>query len=116
MSGPRKKISKYQIKNDQFKSNRGSWSRILDIACHQCKKHLFFYQKDGPGELKRSYLDRFIDLRPNTAKEFRCTHCNELLGIYQPYKKERNRPAVSWLVGALDYKIVPVTKLKILPT
>lgn len=102
----------YKFKTDQFKSNRGSWSRILDATCYVCGKHVFFYQKDGSGPLKRSYLDRFIDVKPKNEKDFRCQHCNELLGIYQPYKKENDRPAFRWLVGALEYIIVPVSKLK----
>ncbi|OGM25752.1 hypothetical protein A3D00_02625 [Candidatus Woesebacteria bacterium RIFCSPHIGHO2_02_FULL_38_9] len=102
----------YQFIRDVYKNNRGSWSRVLDVTCHYCKKHLFFYQKDGPGLLKRSYIDRIIDLRPKISKEFHCFHCNELLGIFQPYKKENNRPAFSWLVGALEYQIVPQIKLK----
>ena len=102
----------YKFKNDVYKSNRGTWSRILDVTCYVCGKHVFFYQKDGPGLLKRSYLDRFIDIRPKIDKEFRCQHCNELLGVYQPYKKENNRPAVRWLVGALVYKVIPASELK----
>lgn len=105
----------YKFKKDIYKSSRGRWSRILDVTCHFCGKHLFFYQKDGSGFLERSYLDRFIDIKPKNRKEFRCRHCNELLGIYQPYKKENNRPAISWLMGTLEYKIIPISKLKEVP-
>ena len=102
----------YRFQKDKFKKNRGKWSRVLEIRCHFCKKHLFYYQKDGPGNLERSYIDRFIDINPEHKKEFKCKNCGELLGIYQPYKKENNRQAYSWLVGSLEYKIVPISKLK----
>lgn len=42
---------------DTFRKNRGGWSRWLKIACFSCQEFLFFYQKDGPGNLKRSYKD-----------------------------------------------------------
>jgi len=89
----------YKFKKDNYKNNRGKWNRVLDISCHFCKSHICFYQKDGPGTLERSYLDRFIDIKPAKNKVFKCKNCRELLGIYQPYKKEENRPAFSWLVG-----------------
>jgi len=101
----------YKFKKDIYKNSRGKWSRILDIACHFCKNHICFYQKDGPGPLKRSYVDRFIDIKPKKSNVFKCNSCGETLGIYQPYKKENNRPAYSWLVGALEYDIVPISKL-----
>lgn len=101
----------YKFKKDTYKDNRGNWSRVLEITCHFCKTHICFYQKDGSGILKRSYLDRFIDIKPPKSKLFRCKNCDEILGIYQPYKKENNRPAFSWLVGAFEYKIVPTSKL-----
>ena len=31
---------------------------MLDHTCAQCKAHLELYQKDGPGPLIQSYLDR----------------------------------------------------------
>lgn len=102
----------YQFKKDIYKENRGKWSRILDIKCHFCNHRLFYYQKDGPGPLKRSYTDRIIDLKIKKSQLFKCPGCKEILGVYKPYKKENNRPAFNWLVGALDYKIVPVSKLK----
>lgn len=105
----------YRFKNDEYKSSRGKWSRILKATCCVCSNHVFFYQKDGSGPLKRSYFDRFIDIKPTSNKEFRCQHCDELLGVSQPYKKENDRPAVRWLVGALEYVIVPVSKLKKVP-
>jgi hypothetical protein len=102
----------YKFKKDKYKNNRGARSRVLDVTCKTCDKHLFYYQKDGPGILKRCYLDRFIDEKPQTKKEYKCKHCRELLGIYQPYEKETARPAFRWLVAAINYTVVPISKLE----
>ena len=64
------------------------------------------YQKDGPGILKRLYLDRIvspIDLRDN--EKLKCKECKTVLGIRTIYKKE-NRPAYSLFAGAVEKKIV----------
>ncbi|MDQ5929971.1 MAG: hypothetical protein QG594_1753, partial [Bacteroidota bacterium] len=44
-----------KFKNDKYKKARGGVSALLDIKCAHCGSHLFFYQKDGPGALKRMY-------------------------------------------------------------
>jgi len=83
----------YKFKEDAFKDTRGTWSRVLKLTCHFCNSHVSYYQKDGPGPLKRSYVDRFIDLKPQKIQLFKCPKCGEILGIYNPYKKEKWRPA-----------------------
>ena len=50
-----------KLKSDKFKKFRGGYSRLLNIACSKYSTHLFFYQKDGPGILKRMYLDRIYE-------------------------------------------------------
>ena len=40
------------------KEHEADTLRLLDISCAKCDTHLFYYQKDGPGMLKRMYLDR----------------------------------------------------------
>ena len=52
--------SKTVIKNDKFKKVRGGYTRLLDISCACRQTHICVYQKDGPGILKRMYLDRII--------------------------------------------------------
>lgn len=63
------------------------------------------YQKDGPGLLKRMYIDRIIDIEPS-AKELKCPSCSRCLGTRTVYEKE-NRDAYRIFVGAVDKKIVP---------
>ena len=95
---------KIKFKNDKYKKIRGGYSRLLDISCEHCQKHLFFYQKDGPGLLKRMYLDRIIDSNIDTSNNLVCPACNKLLAIAMIYEKE-NRPALRLFVGSVIKKI-----------
>lgn len=99
----------YKFKRDKYQKNRGGTSRILDINCGHCDNHVAFYQKDGPGILKRMYIDRFIDLEP-TGKSLVCTACNRELGSEMTYKKE-DRPAFRLFVGAVHKKIIAANQL-----
>ena len=54
----------YQFIQDAYQARRGGSSRVLDVCCEGCAKHVTFYQKDGPGSLRRMYVDRFIDMTP----------------------------------------------------
>lgn len=94
----------YRFKNDTYQKSRGGNSRVLDVICQDCNTHVTYYQKDGPGLLKRMYIDRFIDFSPNT-KELACQSCGRILGNLIKYKKE-NRPAYRLYVGAVVKKIV----------
>jgi hypothetical protein len=51
--------------NDKYKKVRGGYSRLLDITCEKCGNHVCYYQKDGPGILKRMYFDRITGLKIN---------------------------------------------------
>jgi hypothetical protein len=77
----------YKFKNDHYKEFRGGYSRILNISCAKCSKHICFHQKDGPGILKRMYLDRIIDTYKTENKQFICPGCNQILGIKFIYEK-----------------------------
>jgi hypothetical protein len=92
------------MKNDKYKKARGGWSRILDVSCESCGAHTCFYQKDGPGLLKRMYVDRMSDLQPDT-ESLRCSRCGEPLGTKMVYKKE-DRPAYRLYIGSVTKKIV----------
>jgi hypothetical protein len=94
----------YKYKNDKFKKTRGGSSRVLDVCCESCNDHVAYYQKDGPGLLKRMYVDRFIDIKPNTP-DLACKSCKRILGNLIDYKKE-NRPAYRLFVGAISKRIV----------
>lgn len=90
------------IKNDKYRKARGGWSRILDITCENCGHHICFYQKDGPGPLKRMYFDRMDNLA--NKDKLVCPNCNETLGVKIVYKKE-DRLAYRLFEGAVVKKI-----------
>jgi len=95
-----------KFKSDKFKKNRGGYSRWLSLSCGKCKNQLVLYQKDGPGILKRLYIDRIVSPNKMMEKEnLECRKCKTLLGIKTVYKKE-NRPAFRLFVGAIEKKIV----------
>lgn len=94
----------YQFQNDKYRKSRGGKSRALDVSCEHCEQHLAFYQKDGPGILKRMYVDRFIGFKP-VGEELVCSNCKAVLGQRMNYKKE-DRPAYRLYVGAVSKKIV----------
>jgi len=49
-----------KIKKDKHFRKRGGNAKIIDILCSKCGNKLFTYQKDGPGWLKRCYLNRIL--------------------------------------------------------
>jgi len=97
------------MKNDKYKKARGGWSRILDIRCEKCENHIAFYQKDGPGPLKRMYLDRMSGHTVDSDK-LACSNCNEILGTKIIYKKE-DRPAYRLFVGSVTKKITKAVEI-----
>jgi hypothetical protein len=92
------------MKNDRYKKARGGWSRMLEINCEKCGHLICRYQKDGPGPLKRMYLDRMEDFRL-AEDSLVCPNCNETLGIKTIYKKEE-RSAYRLFVGSVVKRIV----------
>jgi hypothetical protein len=105
------------LKNDKYKKARGGYSRLLSIACEGCNRHLCDYQKDGPGILKRMYLDRISNskkysnlqnISENKIPQFKCMPCSRLLGVCINYEKE-NRLAYRLFVGAITKKIIKST-------
>ena len=105
-------MAKITFKNDQYKSARGGYSKLLDISCEKCGAHVCYYQKDGPGNLRRMYLDRMY--MPTTSvkkKELSCPNTH-VLGIKINYVKE-SRPAFRLFVDAIVKKIVRADSIKI---
>jgi hypothetical protein len=91
------------MKNDKYLKSRGGWSRMLDIRCEHCDTRVCLYQKDGPGILKRMYLDRMnININDDNLV---CSKCERVLGTKIIWHKE-NRPAYRLFVGAVTKKIV----------
>jgi ribosomal protein S27E len=50
----------FKLKNDVFRRQRGGNAKFLDVYCANCDSYLFLYQKDGPGHLYRTYLNRIF--------------------------------------------------------
>lgn len=93
------------LKKDKFRRDRGGSSRFLIIMCAACKSILTQYQKDGPGELKRMYLDRISDsIMTEKGKNYCCPSCEQIIGIFIIYKKE-TRPAIRINKGSILKKI-----------
>lgn len=97
------------MKKDAYSRARGGWSRILEIKCSKCNHLICHYQKDGPGPLKRMYLDRIIN-GPNKSTKLVCASCGEIIGSYYIYPKE-NRPAYHLQLGSVSKKIISAKSL-----
>jgi hypothetical protein len=94
-----------KFKNDKYKKARGGYSRFLEIACQTCGSAICLYQKDGPGNLRRMYIDRIFEPKISIAgKNLTCSK-HHLLGVKIIYKKEK-RPAFRLFVDSVVKKIV----------
>jgi DNA-directed RNA polymerase subunit RPC12/RpoP len=102
-----------KLKSDKYRKARDGCSRLLDVHCEHCGAKILAYQKDGPGSLKRLYLDRIftpenlaslqklaIDQVPNLS----CPECKTVLALPYIYKKEQ-RKAFRLLAGLVTKKI-----------
>jgi ribosomal protein S27E len=105
-----------KFKTDKYKSSRGGHTRLLDISCRKCGKHKLFYQKDGPGNLRRMYMDRIIAperLNKNQYKKIKsvsslkCVDCGEILAHPYIYKKEK-RNAYRLFVDSVKKKMINI--------
>lgn len=88
----------YNIKKDKYKSSRGGYSRILNVFCRKCENLVLVYQKDGPGNLRRLYLDRILNPKEKVNLQskgidevpaLKCSKCGKLLGTPYIYPKEK---------------------------
>lgn len=108
-----------KIIKDQFYQSRWGYLRALEITCRSCGWFISYYQKDGPGNLRRMYLDRMsqaklpVHWRVECEKltPVRCPHCQKLLGTCYIYEKE-NREAIILYQDAVKKKIVKQTFLQ----
>jgi len=100
-----------KFKNDRFKKARAIFSRMLEISCAGCGNVILEYQKEGPGSLKRMYLDRIHapkSLVGLNRKELAsltpllCDKCDTRLAIPYRYKRE----------GRLAFRVIPGTIAK----
>jgi len=88
------------LKRDKYKSARGGYSRLLNLHCRKCDNIVVEYQKDGPGNLRRLYMDRIfapeklVDLQKKSIKSIsplKCGKCNFILGMPYIYEKEKRK-------------------------
>lgn len=95
---------------DKFRVSRGGWSRKQALSCKECGQFICNYQKDGPGTLKRSYLDRVNGSIPKLDDRgyLHCPKCSLTLGFGDVYVKENNRPVIRWAAEAIVAKIIPI--------
>jgi len=107
-----------EFKKDEYRKSRGNYSRKLILCCRVCKNKVAEYQKDGPGNLRRMYLDRIISPKElasfyfvpiNKIPVFKCKKCKEDLGTPYIYKKEK-RKAFKLYQDVLVKKIVSLNK------
>lgn len=89
----------FKLKKDKYKSARGGHSRLYKISCESCGAQVCVYQKDGPGALRRMYVDRMFVFTP-AGKDLVCVSCKKTIGIGITYEKE-NRPAYRLFEGSV---------------
>jgi len=83
----------------------GGYSRLLDISCESCGSHICLYQKDGPDNLRRIYIDKISKERVTLTKKSLTCPKGHLLGAKIIYRKE-NRSAFRLFVDSIIKKIV----------
>ena len=105
-----------KFKSDKYRKARGGYSRFLNVLCEHCGAKILVYQKDGPGPLKRLYLDRifapenlanFQKLPINKISSLTYPKCKSVLAVPYIYKKEQ-RKAYRLFVGAVTKKITKI--------
>jgi hypothetical protein len=94
-----------KLKNDKYKKVRGGYSRLLRISCQKCDSPICLYQKDGPGNLRRMYLDRISESKVSLIKRVLTCPRGDVLGIKIVYEKEK-RLAFRLFVDSVSKKIV----------
>lgn len=99
---------KYLPRKDRYLKARGGATQFYYLFCSNCGEYLALYQKDGPGNLLRLYLDRIFEpdhlsiLQNETSKNkipaLICQKCNTPIGFPMVYEPE-NRLAFRLVRG-----------------
>ncbi|MEI6731129.1 MAG: hypothetical protein WCK90_00460 [archaeon] len=89
------------MKKDKYFRERGGTAKIINVNCMKCGNLIFVYQKDGPGWLKRCYLNRILwpeeysklindknITLPSQLKNLVCV-CGNVLGSPMQHKDKR---------------------------
>lgn len=91
--------------NDKYKKVRGGYSRLLKISCQKCDSVVCQYQKDGPGNLRRIYIDRISNPKVSISRKDLTCSKGHLLGVKIIYEKEK-RPDFRLFVDSVNKKII----------
>jgi hypothetical protein len=94
-----------KLKTDKYKTARGGRSRLLQITCQKCSSEICLYQKDGPGNLRRMYIDRIYEPKISLANKGLTCANGHLIGIKIIYEKE-GRPAFRLFADSVAKKII----------
>lgn len=105
-----------RLKKDKYRTRRGGTAKLVDIICTNCKSKVLLYQKDGPGWLKRCYLNRIFEpLRysklqrdrsinyPEKMPKLICLNCKRVIGL--PMKHKDGRLAFKLISGSFKRRI-----------
>ena len=105
-----------RLKNDKYKVKRGGAAKLIDVICKNCNSNVLLYQKDGPGWLKRCYLNRIFwpvkysklqnDKSINSAESMPklvCLNCRTVIGI--PSRHKDGRWAFTLIRGSFKRRI-----------
>ena len=96
-----------KFKNDKFRKNRGGYTKLLKINCEKCGSLICLYQKDGPGNLRRMYIDRIIDSVVSISRKDLSCSKGHLLEVKIIYEKEK-RLAFRLFVDSVIKKIAKI--------
>ena len=91
----------FTLKNDKYRKERGGTAKFFNISCASCGTWVLLYQKDGPGNLLRFYLNRVFApphlaelqdkgfQRPQDMENLICPHCGKLIGTPMRHLDDR---------------------------
>lgn len=109
-------MKKIKLKSDRYRAARGGSAKLLSLRCSSCDSFILLYQKDGPGQLLRCYINRifapkhlaelqFQEIKsPSSMSALKCQGCQKLLATGMRHKD-----------GRLAYRLIPgaVKKFKV---
>lgn len=101
---PQREPRRFNFVIDRYTEARGE-PKMLEITCRKCKAWVLDYQKDGPGNLLRCYVDRIYHpsaLREKTftsqtvqgIPKIRCQDCGTDLATPMIYRRTFPKPEV----------------------
>lgn len=101
---------KLKLKKDRYFRERGKSAKMIRVSCFVCGNFLLLYQKDGPGWLKRLYLNRIYapeeyaclqrNLRIKTPRDLQPLYCSCGALIGSPMVHKDGRLAFHLVRGA----------------